>query len=221
MADVLKSNPPSLLFKKRKAENYENNERLSKRLSLLNLERSGQKLFNPPQPPIACKQDSISHFINQPTSNSDLMQIEDTKNKVFIHDLEAEILEVQSEEAKFIIHPEIEKHLRDCRFSPQIITSFSSSHEDKQLVLYNDPSSITIPEEFDSVKRIIIETRSRIREKQDTQNKEMLLEQPAEQLSGRSVDNQPSYYQPNSIFDSNSSQQHQENDPDIMDLDML
>ncbi|POS84961.1 hypothetical protein EPUL_002960, partial [Erysiphe pulchra] len=219
MTDVLTSNSPSLLFRKRKAENYENNERLSKRLSLLNLERSGHKLISPPQPPISHNQNQNSHVVTLPSTNSDLMQIEDTKNKVFIHDLEAEILEVQSEEAKLIIHPEIEKHLRDIRFTPQFIAPTSTSHEDKQLILYNEPGSITIPEELDSVKRIIVETRCRIREKQDLKNKEMQSEQSMEQSLGKPAVTQPICYEPIKFDQCINNQYLQVYDSDIMDLD--
>ncbi|RKF58054.1 hypothetical protein OnM2_070039 [Erysiphe neolycopersici] len=220
MTDILTSNSPSLLFRKRKAENYENNERLSKRLSLLNLERSGHKLINPPQPSIVHNQNQNSHVVTLPSTNCDLMQIEDTQNKVFIHDLEAEILEAQSEEAKLVIHPEIEKHLRDIRFSPIFIAPTSISHEDKQLVLYNEPGSITIPEEFDSVKRIILETRSRIREKQDLQNKEMHSKLSMEQSLGKTDVIQPICHQTINFDHCINSQHLQEYDSDIMDLDV-
>ncbi|TVY46539.1 hypothetical protein LOCC1_G003345 [Lachnellula occidentalis] len=152
--------------KKRKAEN-QLSERLSKRLSLLNLERDGQRLYVPVEQPA----------FNSPPPNPksstlkdvDVMQLDDSKHKVYIYDLDAELSDSgESDDGKLVFLPDIKKHLQVSRIPPSILANSDGELAgNNQLVLYNIPSSLTVPEAQDSVRKAIIETRARARAKKD------------------------------------------------------
>src|ERR1700710_1511530 len=97
-----------------------------------------------------------------------MMQVDDTKHKVYIYDLDAELSDSESDDGKLVFLPDIEKHLRESRIPPSILANSEGELAgNNQLVLYNIPSSLTVPEEQDSVRKAIIETRARARAKQD------------------------------------------------------
>ena len=172
--------------KKRKAETQDN-ERLSKRLSLLNLgpyspyhnkhifvawadyiaERSGQRLYVPVETPTSSATNSTPKLARDKSQDDDTMHLDDTKHKVYIYDLDAELSdsESSSDEGKLVFLPDIQKHLRETRIPPRILANSEGelAGNNLQLVLYNVPSSLTIPEEQDSVRRAIVETRARAR----------------------------------------------------------
>lgn len=107
------------------------------------------------------------------------MQLDDSKYKVYIYNLEDELTSSESEaengadnNGKLIFLPDIEKHLKQNRLAipNQLLNSSSQPSPDpdylnKQLVLYSIPASITVPEEQDSVRKAILEARARMREK--------------------------------------------------------
>ncbi|TVY91815.1 hypothetical protein LAWI1_G003707 [Lachnellula willkommii] len=152
--------------RKRKAED-QHSERLSKRLSLLNLERDGQRLYVPVEQPA----------INSPPPNPkpstlkdpDVMLLDDSKHKVYIYDLDAELSDSgESDDGKLVFLPDIKKHLQESRIPPSILANSDGELAgNNQLVLYNIPSSLTVPEAQDSVRKAIIESRARARAKQD------------------------------------------------------
>ncbi|TQS35462.1 hypothetical protein Golomagni_04118 [Golovinomyces magnicellulatus] len=169
--DVLTTSLSRPALGKRKADYPENNERLSKRLSLLNLEHEGLKFCVPIQTAISQHPPLVPPPINYESSippSNELMQVEDSKHKVYIYDLDAEILEPEPEENKLILHPDFEKCLRDCRHVPPPIIANTNQQEDNQLVLYNVPGSLSVPKDQDCVRRAIIETRARARAKQES-----------------------------------------------------
>lgn len=100
-----------------------------------------------------------------PPKNADLMHVEDTKDKVYIYDLDSELAELESDEETPIFIPDIEKHLN--KIPKQVLMS-QQPHvlANNQLVLYGVPSSLSLSAEQDSVRKAIIETRARAREKQ-------------------------------------------------------
>ncbi|KAL2182409.1 hypothetical protein L209DRAFT_580480 [Thermothelomyces heterothallicus CBS 203.75] len=164
--------------RKRKAEAPpENNERLSKRMSLLNLEQSGQKLYvpvenpdsQPPQPAPSKGSRRHKHALQDDSQ----MQLDDTKYKVYIYNIDDELSSSDNEdgadEGKLVFLPDIEKHLRNTRIPTRVLNPGrpdESSSAGKELVLYQVPSSISIPEEQDSVRKAIMEARERARERQ-------------------------------------------------------
>lgn len=164
--DRVQATSSTVKVRKRKAESHDN-ERLSKRLSLLNLERDGQKLYVPVEQPA----------INSPPPNpkphfEDVMQLDNSKHKVYIYDIDAELSDSGSEsdsDGKLVFLPDIQKHLKESRIPPSILANQDGelAGNNLELVLYNVPSSLTIPEEQDSVRKAIIETRARARAKQE------------------------------------------------------
>lgn len=248
--------PQRRLLRKRKADvPPENNERLSKRLSLLNLEQSGPKLYVPVESPqaqstITPYSNSAASYTSSPTTTSNslskarwaaaraaaqqddddddddsMMQLDDSKYKVYIRNLDEELSsEDEPEEGKLIFLPDIEKHLRSTRIPASVLASPDSDMLSKQLVLYSVPSSITVPEEHDSVRKAIIEARARAREKQkaEAEAARFARQLPAAMPSGFAMDvnmNGPTngYMQSAPVFGPPVSQM--DDDPDAMELD--
>ncbi|KAG6199076.1 hypothetical protein E4U10_005491 [Claviceps purpurea] len=119
---------PRSTLGKRKHETQESNERLSKRMSLLNIERNGTKLYVPvesqphsqtttqlpplpnthanaytyTQPPPHANEYSYAHPPTsppaQPSPPTDYMQLDDSKHKVYIYSLDDEITSESSED---------------------------------------------------------------------------------------------------------------------------
>ncbi|AEO54037.1 hypothetical protein MYCTH_2296107, partial [Thermothelomyces thermophilus ATCC 42464] len=170
---------PSKSPRKRKAEAPpENNERLSKRMSLLNLEQSGQKLYVPvenpdSQPPQPAPSKGSRRHNKHALQDDSQMQLDDTKYKVYIYNIDDELSSSDNEdgadEGKLVFLPDIDKHLRNTRIPTRVLNPGrpdESSSAGKELVLYQVPSSISIPEEQDSVRKAIMEARERARERQ-------------------------------------------------------
>ena len=97
------------------------------------------------------------------------MQLDDSKDKVYIHNLDAELLDVESDEEKLIFLPDIEKKL--AKIPKSVLTSQYLPSTNNQMVLYNVPSSLSVPQEQDNVRRAIIDSRARAREKQAHEQK--------------------------------------------------
>jgi len=99
------------------------------------------------------------------------MRLDNTKHKVYIYDLDAELSDSESsDDGRLIFLPNIQKHLLETRIPPSILANSDgelAGHTQNQLILYNIPSSLTVPEEQDSVRKAIIETRARARAKLD------------------------------------------------------
>ncbi|KAK3336453.1 hypothetical protein B0T19DRAFT_39342 [Cercophora scortea] len=222
--------------RKRKADVLpENNERLSKRLSLLNLEQGGTKLYVP----VETQVQSTSPPTSLPTPNSarsssrrrqrqtvqdDAMQLDDSKHKVYIYNLEDELSsESEPEDGKLVFLPDIEKHMRNHRILPSYMIPNKPDADlaSKQLVLYQVPSSISIPEEQDSVRKAIIESRARMRERQKA----------VQAQEGLVVANSPAFV-PSSlptisegleglsnVFPNGAAMSQELDDPDAMEID--
>jgi hypothetical protein len=95
----------------------------------------------------------------------DSMQVEDTPHRVYIHDLAAELSDLESDEENPIFLSDIEKHIS--KIPLHVLRGPAPSPSaDNALVLYNVPSSLSVPEERDSVRKAIVEARERARERQ-------------------------------------------------------
>ncbi|KAI0976759.1 hypothetical protein F4678DRAFT_456036 [Xylaria arbuscula] len=191
--------------RKRKAESQDN-ERLSKRLSLLNLEKGGQKLYVPVETPsinTPAEEPEPGNNLGQSDSSSAVtadggMQLDDTKYKVYIYDIDAELSSADensesesslpgsptSGRGRLVFLPDIEKHLSRSRIPPAVLANNDgelAGHNinDMQMVLYSEPSSLTVPREHDSVRKAILEARARARERQKEDQGEMRLEPPS------------------------------------------
>jgi hypothetical protein len=98
-------------------------------------------------------------------SDDDSMLVEETPHRVYIHDLAAELSDIESDEENPIFLSDIEKHL--AKIPKHILVGPEpKATKDNQLVLYNVPSSLSVPEEKDNVRKAIVEARARLREQQ-------------------------------------------------------
>jgi hypothetical protein len=97
----------------------------------------------------------------QTQDDGDTMRLDDTKHKVYIYDLDAELSDSESDDGRLVFLPDIEKHLLETRIPPSILANSEGelAGQNQQLILYNIPSSLT-------VRKAIIETRARARAKQ-------------------------------------------------------
>ncbi|OOQ86393.1 hypothetical protein PEBR_21504 [Penicillium brasilianum] len=90
-------------------------------------------------------------------TQSDAMMLDDTKHTTYIHDLDRELADIDTPDGGLIFLPLAAKLIS----VPESVLSTPS--QGKELVLYTDPSSLTLPEEQDSVRKAIIESRARAR----------------------------------------------------------
>ncbi|KAK7191725.1 hypothetical protein PSPO01_02174 [Paraphaeosphaeria sporulosa] len=105
----------------------------------------------------------------RPPPPDDCMQVEDTPHRVYIADLDAELSDIESDEDNPIFLQDIEKHL--AKIPKHVLTGPEPKPtKDNQLILYNVPSSLTVPEAQDSVRKAIVEARGRIRERQTSRS---------------------------------------------------
>ncbi|CEJ88870.1 hypothetical protein VHEMI04894 [[Torrubiella] hemipterigena] len=148
---------------KRKADSQDN-ERLSKRLSLLNIEHDGTKLYVPVEKPRQLK--TPSSKLREIAEDDDSMHLDDTKHKVYIYNIDDELSSEDEDDSKLIFIPDIEKRLKETRIPPSILANKDGELAGMQVVLYSDPKSLTVPEEKDGVRKAILDARRRLRAKQ-------------------------------------------------------
>jgi hypothetical protein len=92
------------------------------------------------------------------------MPIDETKDRIVIHDLAAEIAEIEAAEPKTMFLPDIDRKVSAI---PQtLLQNQSGNTNNTQMILYEVPSSISVPKEADAVRKAIIAARARAREKQ-------------------------------------------------------
>jgi hypothetical protein len=88
------------------------------------------------------------------------MMLDDTKDTIYIHDLEKELAEIEAEEQDIAFIPEIEKKLTAI---PKSVLR-DRKPANNELVLYRLPASLTVPEDKDSVRRAVADARRRARD---------------------------------------------------------
>ena len=213
--------------KKRKAdEDLGNEQRLAKRFDLLNLGKTdlltqkprGQKLMR------STEQNGKLYLPVQHTppartdgnNESESMQLDDTKDKVYIHNLDDELADIESEEEKLVFLPDIDKKLGMMGKIPKsVLLGEGHPSTGNEMVLYSVPSSLSVPEEQDKVRKAIIESRARAREKQ-------LHGAEAEVAPARHVDGGERNGKPNGVINMGHVAADQvmgiEEDEDAMDL---
>lgn len=92
------------------------------------------------------------------------MQVDETRDRVYIHNLDEELADVECGEEKLIFLPDIEKHFS--KIPKHVLTGRrDEDHEGQELVLYSVPKPLTTGEGSDAVRKAIIESRQRAREK--------------------------------------------------------
>ncbi|KAI9728000.1 MAG: hypothetical protein M1828_005405 [Chrysothrix sp. TS-e1954] len=190
---------------KRRAEDNDSTQRLTKRFHLLNIDRNGT--------PFVPSSTHPTLFTSPPRqlSDSEYMQVDDTKDRIYIHNLDEELAEVSrdnSSEDRLVFLPDIEQHLSG--FSKKLLAGeYNQDSQGSELVVYSVPSSLSVPEEEDSVRKAIIESRARARERQDEQtvgSRDAMLHD-----TGQNEDTELSVG-PTNGFD------YHDSDPDAMDI---
>ena len=89
------------------------------------------------------------------------MQLDDTKDKVYIYDLDEELKTLDEDEEKMVFLPDIERKINRI---PKSILRSEYQPSNQEMVLYHVPSSLSVSEEQDSVRKAIIESRARARQ---------------------------------------------------------
>ncbi|KAJ9300212.1 hypothetical protein DTO271G3_2329 [Paecilomyces variotii] len=100
--------------------------------------------------------------VREPSLPSDSMLLDDTEHTTYVYDLERELKEIEAQEGCIAFLPEIEKRLVSV---PKALLA-DSKPRNNELVVYQVPTSLTVPKEQDSVRKAIIESRARARERQ-------------------------------------------------------
>ncbi|PQE03333.1 hypothetical protein CJF30_00005549 [Rutstroemia sp. NJR-2017a BBW] len=157
-------------IRKRKAETQDN-ERLSKRMSLLNLERNGQKLYVPVEQPALNEPRPVSKSTKSKTKqpqDEDTMQLDDSKHKVYIYNLDDELSDSDtSDDGRLVFLPDISKHLRETRIPPSILANKDGelAGMNNQLILYDTavPRNHDVPEGQDLIRKAFLESRAKAR----------------------------------------------------------
>ncbi|KAJ9648604.1 hypothetical protein H2199_001459 [Coniosporium tulheliwenetii] len=205
---------------KRKApDTVDSDQRLTKRFHLLNLAQwhtlhplsaSAQHPRPPPKP-------------QPPDFDPDFMQVEDTKDKIYIYDLDKELAELESDDEAPIFLRDVDKQLY--QIPKHVLAGPPQEPRNTELVLYKVPESLSVPREQDSVRKAIIEARARARERQG-----MGMEVPhlpdAEPYMVDGIHGELANGRNSRGVDGNSSdatkedrgQEAEEDDPDAMDL---
>ncbi|TKA28231.1 hypothetical protein B0A50_04203 [Salinomyces thailandicus] len=150
--------------------NLNDDQRFTKRFNLLSLDQAesshGSSNYYIPVSP------SLKPTINTRTDGGTThggsgeegsMAVDDTKDRIYIGDLDAELADIESDEEKIIFLPDIEKKLS--RLPRQVLSGKSDDGERQQLILYNVPKSLSLEEGQDSVRKAIIEARQRARDR--------------------------------------------------------
>lgn len=136
----------------------------------------------------------------------DRMYLDDTKDKVYIHDLQSEIAQIEAEEPKGMFLPDIDRKISAI---PQQLLQNQTSSASTQMVLYHVPSSISVPEEQDHVRKAIVASRARAREKQVQEAEGNQRENARGVGFGENM---------NGFVPAHQGEEEEEYDPDAMDL---
>jgi hypothetical protein len=101
------------------------------------------------------------------------MEVEDTKDRVFITNLDKEIAEIEAaerEQNKIIFLPDVEQQLTKSRIPLSVLANkageLAGLSQSQALMLYDVPHSLSVPEGKDSVRKAILESRHRAQEEQ-------------------------------------------------------
>lgn len=141
------------------------------------------------------------------------MQLDDTKDRVYIHNLDDELADIESDDEKLVFLPDIEKKLNAI---PRHILVGEKKDPHQELVLYNLPPSLSVPIEQDNVRKAILEARERAEEKVATAP--LLSSSPADGTPPEDqTETAHGYDSPDYGLDEDTNDMDQE-DEDAMDL---
>ncbi|KAK4962353.1 hypothetical protein LTR66_008632 [Elasticomyces elasticus] len=140
-------------------DSLDDEQRFAKRFNLLNLDQNS-KLYNP----VPAQGPDPTYTPALQDERDEHMRLDDTKDRVYIHDLDEEIAEIEPEDDKLVFLPDIEKRIS--KIPKHVLIGRDPESEGQELVLYGVPASLTVPEEHDSVRKAILEARERVRKVQ-------------------------------------------------------
>jgi len=175
----LGTNKPDRGTKRAADDSLDDEQRFTKRFNLLNLGRLHQLSLNTSTLiqltvdhdisklyiPVTRKSASDTATIEpiRKTNQDEHMRVDDTKDRVYIYDLDDELADIESDEERLIFLPDIDKKLS--KIPQHVLTGKREDQEGQELVLYSVPASLTVPAEQDTVRRAIVESRQRARDK--------------------------------------------------------
>ena len=107
---------------------------------------------------------------------SDSMNVDDSRDRIFIHSLEDELADLSSDEEHPIFIPDIERRLN--MLPKALLRPDNAPRVGNELVLYEVPSSLSIPIEKDSARKAIIESRHRAQQQALQGNVDVLEFEP-------------------------------------------
>jgi hypothetical protein len=130
------------------------------------------------------------------TVEDDAMNVDDTRHRVYIQNLDAEIAEIEANEPeeRLIFLPDIEKHFS--RIPEHLLSSPQdaiSAAQQQELVLYSVPRSLTVDEGDDSVRKAILDARQRARDKAAEEARQEEMERQYAQDEGDAVETAHGY----------------------------
>lgn len=161
---------------KRKTEDdLASEQRLAKRFHLLSLGIPKHKITAEDIQRVHLKLENSQEFTDQSITSdpprlrrsrsnaiSDTMNVDESRDRIFIHNLEDELADLSSEEDNPIFIPDIERKLN--ALPRALLRPDRSNGAGNELILYEIPTSLTIPIEQDSTRKAIIESRQRAQE---------------------------------------------------------
>ncbi|KAI6845466.1 hypothetical protein KC332_g3248 [Hortaea werneckii] len=157
--------------------NLNDDQRFTKRFNLLSLgnrqdQGDGEKAHassnyyipvSPSLKPNAGASDGPNDGRQASIKGEELMAVDDTRDRVYVHNLDDELAEIESsDEERLIFLPDIEKKLS--RLPSHVLTG-QKHDKNQELVLYSVPQSLTPSEESDITRKTILEARQRARDK--------------------------------------------------------
>ncbi|KEQ65334.1 uncharacterized protein M437DRAFT_42531 [Aureobasidium melanogenum CBS 110374] len=148
---------PTRGLKRTADDSFDDDNRFAKRFNLLNLANNNDKLYIP-----VSARPQLQTTLTRPPPTEEHMHVDDTKDRVYIHNLDDELADIESDEEKLIFLPDIEKKLNAI---PRHILLGEKKDSHQELVLYNLPPSLSVPIEKDNVRKAILEARERAKEK--------------------------------------------------------
>ncbi|KIV86027.1 hypothetical protein PV11_01669 [Exophiala sideris] len=137
--------------------------------------------------------DAIPSHEPQTLPDSEFMTVDDTPHRVIINNLDAEIAQIEADEAaaaSTVFLPDVDKKVSSIpqRLLQNRQAASIPENTNTALVLYRDPASISIPEEGDAVRLAIIAARARAREKQAEEQRERERQETMQQAGNHTHD---------------------------------
>jgi hypothetical protein len=150
--------------------------------------------------------------LDNTVQDDDSMNVDDTRHRVYVQNLDAELAEIEANEPdeRLIFLPDIEKHFS--RLPEHVFSNpQDATRQQQELVLYSIPKSLTLDESQDSVRKAILEARQRARDKAAEEARHQEMERQYAKGDGDVVETAHGY--------GSGYEQPPGEDPDAMDIE--